>query len=102
MQAMVLIDMFGWVEICLLSSAAVLLLLRILPYFRPYRPLFVGGSALMLITALFPRAGNPLGQFLFMATSGVVAIVLGLALQTLDNHAVATGARAHPVGVDGG
>lgn len=67
MQAMAL-DMFGWIEICLLSTAAILLLFRVLPYFRPYRPLFGGGSALMLITALFPRTGNPLGQFLFGTT----------------------------------
>jgi len=60
--------MFGWIEICLLSIAAMLMMLRVLPYFKPYRPLFVGSSALMLITALFPRAGNPLGQFLFRTT----------------------------------
>ena len=35
---------------------------------RSYRPLFVGGSVLLLITALFPRTGNPLGQFLFGTT----------------------------------
>lgn len=57
--------MFGWIEICLLSIAAMLLVLRVLPYLQLYRPLFGGGSALMMITALFPRAGNPIGQFLF-------------------------------------
>jgi small-conductance mechanosensitive channel len=62
--------MFGRIEICLLSAAAALLLLRFLPYFRPYRPLFRGGSALMLITALFPRTGNPLGEFLFGTKEG--------------------------------
>lgn len=61
--------MFGWIEICLLLAAALLLLLRALPYFRSYRPLFGGGCVLLLITALFPRTGNPLGQFLF-GTSG--------------------------------
>jgi small-conductance mechanosensitive channel len=64
--------MFGLIEICLVSAAAVLLLLRALPYFRPYHPLFGGGGALLLVTALFPWEGNPLGHFLFGATvSGV-------------------------------
>jgi small-conductance mechanosensitive channel len=59
---------FGWPEICLLSAAAIFLLMRVLPYLRPYHPLFGGASALLLITALFPRTGNPLGQFLFGVT----------------------------------
>jgi small-conductance mechanosensitive channel len=62
--------MFGWVEICILSVAALLLIGGMAPRLRPYRSLFWGGSALMLITAVFPRAGNPLGQFLFEPTSG--------------------------------
>ena len=62
--------MFGWPEISLLSIATVLLLLRALPYFRAYRPLFGGGGVLLLITALFPRTGNPFGQFLFSTTGG--------------------------------
>jgi small-conductance mechanosensitive channel len=61
--------MFGWTEISLLSAAAVLVLIRVLPYFGSYRPLFGGGGVLLLITAFFPRTGNPLGQFLF-GTSG--------------------------------
>jgi small-conductance mechanosensitive channel len=60
--------MFSWFNIFLLSGAAALLLLRALPYFRSYRPLFGGGAALLLITALFPRTGNPLGEFLFGTT----------------------------------
>jgi small-conductance mechanosensitive channel len=60
--------LFGWIEICLLSATAALLLLRVLPYFRSYRPLFGGGCVLMLMTALFPRTDNPLGQFLFGTT----------------------------------
>jgi small-conductance mechanosensitive channel len=60
--------MLGWIEICLLATAAVLLLLRALPYFRSYRALFSGGGVLMLITALFPRTGNPIGEFLFGTT----------------------------------
>ena len=60
--------MFGWIEICLLSAAAALLLLRVLPYFRSYRPMSGGAGVLMLITALFSRPGNPLGQFLFGTT----------------------------------
>jgi small-conductance mechanosensitive channel len=57
--------MFGLTEICLLLVAAVLLIWGMLPRVRPYRSLFGGGSLLFLITALFPRTGNPIGQFLF-------------------------------------
>ncbi|HUN98365.1 MAG TPA: mechanosensitive ion channel family protein [Bradyrhizobium sp.] len=57
--------MFGWTEIFLLLAAVVLLLCGARAPLRPYRSLFWGGSILMLITALFPRPGNPLGQFLF-------------------------------------
>jgi hypothetical protein len=60
--------MFGRIEIALLALAAFMLLLRLLPYFRPYHPLFGGGCVLLLITALFPRPENPLGQFLFGTT----------------------------------
>jgi small-conductance mechanosensitive channel len=62
--------MFGWTEILLLSAGAILLVLRALPYFRAYRPLIGGGGVLFLITALFPRTGNPLGEFLFGASGG--------------------------------
>jgi small-conductance mechanosensitive channel len=61
--------MFGWIQIVLLSAAAAFLVLRALPYLGSYRPLFGGGGVLLLITALFPRTGNPLGEFLF-GTSG--------------------------------
>lgn len=60
--------MFGWTEICLLSAATTLLLLRTLPCLRSYHPLIGGSGVLLLITALFPRTDNPLGQFLFGAT----------------------------------
>ena len=62
--------MLGWIEICLLTATALLLVFRALPYFRPYRALFSGGGVLMLITALFPRTGNPIGEFLFGMTGG--------------------------------
>jgi small-conductance mechanosensitive channel len=59
---------FGWFEIGLLSAAALLFLLRVLPWMRAYKKLFGGGCLLLLITALFPRTGNPLGQYLFGTT----------------------------------
>ena len=62
--------LFGWIEICLLSVAALLLATRALPFWRSYRPLFGGAGAMILITALFPRTGNPLGDFLFGASGG--------------------------------
>jgi small-conductance mechanosensitive channel len=60
--------MFGWLEITLLSTASVFLLLRVLPWLPAYKKLFGAGCLLLLIPALFPRAGNPLGQFLFGTT----------------------------------
>ena len=62
--------MFGWLEISLLAAAAVFLLLRALPFFHANRALIGGAGVLLLISALFPRAGNPLGQFLFGTTAG--------------------------------
>ena len=62
--------MFGWIEICLFSAAALLLVLRLLPYLRAYHPLLGGGCLLLLITALFPRSGNPFGQYLFGKAGG--------------------------------
>ncbi len=61
--------MFGWTEISILAAAAVLLVWGMLPRLRPHRPLFGGASLLLLITALFPRTGNPVGEFLFDATA---------------------------------
>ena len=69
--------MFGWIEICLLCGAGLLLILRLLPYLRAYHPLFGGGCLLLLISALFPRTGNPLGQYLF----GAAGAGLGLPLE---------------------
>lgn len=60
--------MFGSIEIALLSATALLLLFRVLPYLGSYRPLCGAAGILLLITALFPRPGNPLGQFLFAAS----------------------------------
>jgi len=63
--------MFGWIEIFLLSATVVLLVFRLLPYFRPYHPLFGGGGVLLLMTALLPRTGNPLGDVFYGTTGGV-------------------------------
>ena len=40
----------------------------------PYRPLFGGGGVLLLITALFPRPDNPVGQYLFGADGGRLSL----------------------------
>ncbi len=45
--------MLGWMEICLFSGAAGLLLLQALPRLRSYRPLLGGGGVLLLMSALF-------------------------------------------------
>jgi small-conductance mechanosensitive channel len=60
--------MFGWLEIGLLSVAALLLLVRLSPWLKAYKKLWGGGCLLLLVTAVFPRTGNPLGQYLFATT----------------------------------
>lgn len=60
--------MFGAVEIGLLAGAVLLVGLGRWPRLKAYRSILAGGGALLLITALFPRAGNPIGQYLFAET----------------------------------
>jgi small-conductance mechanosensitive channel len=67
-----------WTEVGLLALAAVLFTCGLLPMLRSYRALFWGSSALVLITAVFPRQGNPLGQYLFVGTAGVPRIPFDL------------------------
>jgi small-conductance mechanosensitive channel len=62
--------MFDSVEFCLAAATTTLLVCAFVPQLRTFRSLFLGGSALMAITMLFPRPGNRLGQFLFAQTSG--------------------------------
>ncbi len=57
----------GWFEIGLLMASAALILFGWLPSLRSYRSLLWGGAVLVFITALFPRAGNSFGQYLFAA-----------------------------------
>ena len=62
--------MFGLTEIGLLAAAVILVALGRIPRLKAYRRLLGGGGALFLVTALFPRPGNPLGQFLFGDSGG--------------------------------
>ena len=62
--------MFDWIEICLALGTTTLLVCAFMPQLRPYRSLFLGGSALMASTVFFPRPGNSLGQFLFVQKNG--------------------------------
>ncbi|MBS7541185.1 mechanosensitive ion channel family protein [Ancylobacter lacus] len=62
--------MFGWIEVVLLAAAVVLFALRLLPRLRAYRSLLDGGCVLLLVTTLFPRTGNPVGEFLFGKSGG--------------------------------
>jgi small-conductance mechanosensitive channel len=57
--------MLSLLEIILLACSALFLLLRVLPYFLSYRRLFGGACALLFISAIYPRTGNRLGEFLF-------------------------------------
>jgi small-conductance mechanosensitive channel len=62
--------MLGWTDMSLLAVTLALLLGGLVPRLRPYRPLFWGGGMLALITALSPRPGNRLGDFLFSGVAG--------------------------------
>lgn len=55
----------GWLEIGLLMASGALIIGGSLSRFRAYRSLLWGGAVLVFITALFPRAGNSFGQYLF-------------------------------------
>jgi len=74
--------MFSWFETTLLTFALGLLACGIMPQLRPYRPLFWGSSVLLLTAALFPRSGNPVGEYLFGASFGGLRLpieILGVA-----------------------
>jgi len=62
--------MVGWTETVFFIVAAALFVGGLTRSLRLYRPLLWGSGVLMLITALFPRQGNPLGQYLFGTASG--------------------------------
>ncbi len=62
--------MFDWIEICLALTTTLLLACAFAGPLRGYRSLFLGSSALVVISMLFPRPGNPIGRFLFDQTSG--------------------------------
>jgi small-conductance mechanosensitive channel len=62
--------MIGALEISLLSASGTLFTLGWLRQLHRYRSLFWAGSALALITGLFPRPDNALGQYLFGGNSG--------------------------------
>lgn len=70
--------MFGWMEIGLLLVAACLLIGGVTPAYRRYRSLLWAGGALILITALYPRHSNALGQYLFGRSSGAPRLPLEL------------------------
>jgi small-conductance mechanosensitive channel len=68
------IPTIGWREAILLVCAVVLLCCGLLRRFRASRSLFWGASLLFLITAVFPRSGNPLGQYLFVGSHGILRV----------------------------
>jgi small-conductance mechanosensitive channel len=70
--------MIGWTDGCLLAAAAMLLLCGCLTRLRHYRSLLLGSGILLLITALFPRPGNLLGQRLFAHPGGAPRLPLEL------------------------
>ncbi len=70
--------MFGWIEISLLFIGACLLIGGVTPRFRRYRSLLWAGGALILITALYPRQSNALGQYLFGQSAGAPRLPLEL------------------------
>ena len=70
--------MLDWPEICLLSAATTVLICGFVSRLRSYRSLLLGSSVLILITALFPRHGNALGQYLFVRPSGELRLPIQL------------------------
>ena len=62
--------MLDWIDICLLVAAAALFCCGVAPSLRAYRSVSWVSGTLLLITALFPRHGNTLGEYLFATTSG--------------------------------
>lgn len=70
--------MIGWTETDFYIFAAALFACGLSRSLRLYRPLLWGSSVLMLITALFPRPGNPLGQYLFGKVSGTPRLPIEL------------------------
>ena len=61
--------MFGWIEVILWCAAVGLIAVSFIGKLRPYKSFLWGSSLLLLITSLYPRRGNALGQYLFGATS---------------------------------
>lgn len=61
--------MFGWIEVMLWCAAVGLIAAGLVGKLRPYKSFLWGSSLLLLITSLYPRSGNALGQYLFGATS---------------------------------
>ena len=70
--------MVDWLEICLAVATTALFVCAFLARLRAFRSLMLGGAALMAITMLLPRSGNPLGQFLFAGTTGSMHLPLEL------------------------
>jgi small-conductance mechanosensitive channel len=68
----------GWVEIDLLAFATGFFICGWVPHLRSWRSLFWGACALAVITAVFPRRDNPLGQYLFVGSHGAPWIPLQL------------------------
>jgi small-conductance mechanosensitive channel len=58
----------GGIEACLLGVAVALVMIGMLKRFRSYRSVLWGSGTLALISALIPRPGNGIGQYLFGAT----------------------------------
>jgi small-conductance mechanosensitive channel len=65
-------------EIGLMLGAGALSVLGFTPKLRTFRSLFIVGSLLLLISALIPRSGNPLGEYLFDSKSTGIHIPLEL------------------------
>jgi small-conductance mechanosensitive channel len=62
--------MVGWIDWLLLGAGALLILGGMAPQFRRYRPLGVVAGLMMVISALYPRHGNALGEYLFGSGTG--------------------------------
>ena len=66
--------MIGWTESGFLAAALMLACSGVMRRFRFYRSLLLGSATLMLISAIYPRRGNVLGQYLFGGLPGTMRL----------------------------
>jgi small-conductance mechanosensitive channel len=70
--------MLDWVEMALFGTAVALLIGAVIPRYRPYRSLVLGGFVLFMSTALFRRRDDLFGEHFLAEGSGTVQLPVEL------------------------